>query len=1220
MTVDAISPHRKGTNVSPYKVRGFQFMFRKRLIASAAAAPLLLFAGQALAEITITDTRTAPVLTSTGADSIRITNTGKIKPTATPAGGSLIVDSNHNVINEGEIATRDVDNTAGILINAGVTANVTNRGQITIDDTYNPTDTDKDGDLDGVFAEGGFRYGMRLTGPGVFTGTILNDATGIITIDGNDSVGISVESAMVGALRNRGTISVIGDDSFGIRILPTAPITGEVEIRGNISVIGENAVGLAIDGEVTGPVLLQGAIVARGYRYGTRPTLASAQGQLEDDDKLQGGPAVRVTANVTGGILLGVGPVANSDLDNDGIANASDDDMDGDGIPNKDDPDADGDGITDNDFDNDGILNNNDPDDDNDGILDADDPDDNGDGINDDDLDSDGVADSLEGAAAIAVQGSAPALLIGSDTQSVTIGAVGAGDMAYGLVIRGSISANGILDDVSATGVQIGGDAGQTTTIVGGIRVDGAISAISYNGEAQAIWLKSGAVVDEIWNRGSISTTYTATSAPLIPEVPGGPSFEDSFNIRGIRIASGATVKRIINDGTVSVSVNGEARNAIAIQDLSGTLTEIRNSGRIIATVTANDDADDTDDANNDPSDELVVGRAIAIDVRFATGNFTLVQWAVNNDRDGDGVIDSLDGDIDGDGIINSLDDDMDNDGIKDADDTSDALDSDGDGVLDSKEPIIFGEVLFGGGDDLFDVQNGFVVGKIEFGDGADVLNIGSVGGIAQVRGEISDSDGQLDINLINGGLTFTNATTVNGTSLSVSGNGVLTVTADPDANAVTLISVNTATIADGAQIGLELTGLINGNETYTIIRTNPGGLTLGTIDSSLLGNAPYLVVAQASGDEAAGEVYLDVRRRTVTEMGLVGNEALALDAVYAALNGDAEVRDAFLGATTRQQFISLYQQMLPDQGEGLFSSIDTLTRTISRLTGTKPDLRQRYGPDSFWMQEINVQVMREAGVGLGSETKAFGFVGGYESMGSDGGALGATLAFISAEEKDDVAQIGEETTISLLEAGIYWRRSVGGWSFSARGSGGYAWFDGDRVFISPSDGLIRQADSGWNGITGVASASASYEAGVGRFFIRPLVSVDYLYMSEGERQETGGEDAFNLYLQDRTSSRLSATAELSFGATFGRELWWRPEVRVGYRQHLGGEMGDTVFRFTGGQLVALPASEPGDGAVVIGFSLKAGTPMSYVAMEGEYESTDGEERYNLQLAGRMMF
>jgi len=66
--------------------------------------------------------------------------------------------------------------------------------------------------------------------------------------------------------------------------------------------------------------------------------------------------------------------------------------------------------------------------------------------------------------------------------------------------------------------------------------------------------------------------------------------------------------------------------------------------------------------------------------------------------------------------------------------------------------------------------------------------------------------------------------------------------------------------------------------------------------------------------------------------------------------------------------------------------------------------------------------------------------------------------------------------------------------------------------------------------------------------------------------------------------------------------------------------MGETVFRFKNGQLVALKPNELGDGAAILGLSIKAGTPMSYVAMEAQYEATDGEDRYNLQLAGRMMF
>ena len=68
---------------------------------------------------------------------------------------------------------------------------------------------------------------------------------------------------------------------------------------------------------------------------------------------------------------------------------------------------------------------------------------------------------------------------------------------------------------------------------------------------------------------------------------------------------------------------------------------------------------------------------------------------------------------------------------------------------------------------------------------------------------------------------------------------------------------------------------------------------------------------------------------------------------------------------------------MLPDQGEGLFSALDYANLSLARATATKPDLRQRYGPDSFWIQELNIQVNRDGGETLGSEAKGFGFVGG---------------------------------------------------------------------------------------------------------------------------------------------------------------------------------------------------------------------------------------------------
>lgn len=1136
MTADAISPHRQGTNV-PSKARGYQFMFRKRLVATVAATPLLIFASGAFAETTITDTRTSGVSTATinnGApDDIRITSTGKVKPTtggsAGNIAGAVTANSNHDIINEGEISAEDVSYLAGIKVNAGTVGDVTNKATITLSSSLEQKDNNKDGNLDGPFVGGTNKFGILVQG--AMTGNILNDTGGSIAIEGNDSAGILVLGPLTGNFTNRGNISVTGDNARGIQF--TAPVTGDVSISGAVNALGENALGVQTD-DISGRLTIQGAISARGFRYPSRPPLATDRDNLDADDKLLGNSALVVAGNVGGGILLDAAPIAGIDYDGDGIPNSTDTDDDNDGIPDTEDKD----------------------------------------------LDNDGVDDSLEGNSSLSVAGSAPALVIGSATDSITIGSVAAtGDNAYGLVVRGTIVANGVLDNFSATGIRIGAGGGQTTTLENGMNVIGVVTALSYNADSQAIHLTDGSIVDEINIDGSLFASVTATSAPF--------ATEGAFTTYGVRIDDNAATTTLKVGGSITVVANGEKSDAVAVHDESGTLTSITNTGSIRAFVVPTDDNADTDDDDADPNNETVTGEAIAIDVRNAKAGVTITQF----------------------GII---------DGDDDLDPATTDPDADGDGVDDADEPSITGNIYFGAFDDTLNLQNGQFLGDVHFGDGADVFNL--TGG-ATSFGAVRDSDGQLTVNVTAGDLLITNAEVINATALTVGATSSIVFTADPAADSNTRFDVATATIASGAKLGIVLTDLIDGPTTYTVIRTDtPAGLTVGTLDQSLVGNSPYLFVAQASADTAAGEVNIAVRRRTADEMELSQNQSLALDAVYAALGQDTDIRDSFLSAQSRREFLDRYEQMLPDQGEGLFSSIDSMTRTISRLTATRPDLRQRYGPDSFWVQEVNVQVMRDAGVTAGSETKAFGFVGGYESMGSDGGALGATLAFITAEEKDDVAKIGEETSVSLLEAGIYWRRSIGKFTFNARGSVGYGWFNGDRVFIDPSNALIVEANSEWTGFSGVLSAAGAYEFTAGRFYARPGLSVDYLYLSEDSRIEDGLSNGFNQEVDSRTSDRLSTTAELALGATFGRDVWWRPELRLGYRQNLSGSMGDTVFRFVGGQWVALPASEAGDGAMLVGLSLKAGTPMSYVAIEGEYEAVDGEDRYNLQLSGRMMF
>jgi len=291
----------------------------RKLLAATSLTPIFwLAAAPSAAETVISTAVTTPVLTGTAGDDLRITSTGSVKPTS---GVAVTINSNDNVRNEGTIGITGANNSAGIVANSGLTANITNVGTIAIDETYTATDTDSDGDLDGTFAQGSSRYGIHVLGGGTFTGTV--SSSGNIAVEGNQSAGIAIDSALAGSVTtSTGAIAVTGNDSFGLR---ASDVSGNVSlIGGSIAVQGGNSVGVALDGNVGGGVVLQNSVVASGYRSVTAPADSS---KLDADDLLQGGGAVRVSGNVAGGILVDAPPRDNStsdtDEDDDGIADAN---------------------------------------------------------------------------------------------------------------------------------------------------------------------------------------------------------------------------------------------------------------------------------------------------------------------------------------------------------------------------------------------------------------------------------------------------------------------------------------------------------------------------------------------------------------------------------------------------------------------------------------------------------------------------------------------------------------------------------------------------------------------------------------------------------------------------------------------------------------------------------------------------------------------------------
>jgi len=270
-------------------------------------------------------------------------------------------------------------------------------------------------------------------------------------------------------------------------------------------------------------------------------------------------------------------------------------------------------------------------------------------------------------------------------------------------------------------------------------------------------------------------------------------------------------------------------------------------------------------------------------------------------------------------------------------------------------------------------------------------------------------------------------------------------------------------------------------------------------------------------------------------------------------------------------------------------------------------------------VQEVNERVDRSGIDTLGSDAQLLGIVGGYERMGSGGGAIGVTLGYYNASENTTAAQLGANDVGSLVEGSIYYRRQDGPLTLDGRVGGGYGWFNETRVFAYGS--TIEQANGNWTGGFIDAHLGASYEIKLfGPYYARPEVSIDYLRLAQSGYQETGANSAFNLKVGPQTDTQLTAQGLMVFGRQWGKATWFRSEVRMGWREVLDGSVGDTTASFDGGTPFQMLGDPDRGGWATVGFSLKTGSQFSYLALEGDADIRKGQQRYDLRVAGRSVF
>lgn len=1141
----------------------------KRLWVAAALAPLSFAASAHAQTVTNTSNLTAPVATTpTNPNYI---NNGSIVPTtggnASAPVAAITMGAPGNVTNAGTIGfTSGANYTIGILapgnLGAGNASVINNTGAINLLETTTGDGTAQSV-TNGPFANGGNRTGIEINGPGAFTGTVFN--SGAITIIGENSTGIAIDTALNGDLDEVGSIAIVGGTptyngnqvvnagnvSYGIHAI--GPISGNVTVIGTVTATGQNATGVAL-GDVAGAsgIHIEGGITATGYRTTAPSTDPNVLAQMTPDQMLQGGPALELGGNVANGVVITAASAASGNVA---------------AVP----------------------------------------------------------------AGALLVDGSAPALLIGGATP-ITIG-TNAGNSS--LAIGGSVTGVGIYGDVGTTAIQIGGsnpfgggnvsvygtaplDPFADVTLASGVNVTGAVQVAGVSkhsgtgsGDANAIIIGSGATLGDanhtgLTNSGVISATITSDSLVASTNGVATGAFETSLTgkavpvtVTGVTIQAGGNVSSLNNSGSITATITGISTGVnflaqggtegqvIALNDESGSLGNVTNTGLIGGSITPIVEGQSVNSANSD---------IIAMYLANTAGNVTVTQNANANV---------------------------------------------------SITPTITGSVIFGNvsagagnitGSENLALNAGTLTGAVYFGgSGNNTLSInggavltGAIGQASAGSLSLDIEDGTLNMlapvsNSIGGYVIGGNATTIHAQTLNVGSSGQIIFAIDPTAvNATTtpqLTVAGNATIASGAKIGAAFTTKLTGPATtYQLITA--GSLSASNIDGSLVGLLPYLYKGVIT--TTATDLDLTVSVKTAQELNFNPAQSAALSAIYTQMSTDPAIEATMLSQTNRSGLLHIYNQLLPDYAGGVFEGLATAQRAIADAQAEAP-IKLQSNQTRGWVQEIGYLANRDDNSkSNGYQSQGFGIIGGIEHATGDS-AVGVTAAFISNGVANNTESSDGQVSTDAFEVGAYWRAGGEGLQAHASVNGGYVALGSHRNVIEETSAgavsLLRNAESQWSGYVASANFGVGYQITKGRLSFRPEISVDYIGLFETRHSESGGGPAVDLAIRSRTSTEASAQADMVLGYTFGQSFRWTPQLTLGYRQIITGGPGSTTARFlSGSPAFTLNPDLTDRGGLLARLGVRAAGQFADVTADAGGEFRDGYQTYDARARARFLF
>jgi hypothetical protein len=748
-----------------------------------------------------------------------------------------------------------------------------------------------------------------------------------------------------------------------------------------------------------------------------------------------------------------------------------------------------------------------------------------------DDIDGDGVDDSDEGTGVITSYGNGAALQIGG-TSDTTIGASAANIGTYSLAIEGSITANSYYSNTNAYGVIIGGQGGNVT-LTDGIGVSGTLSAVSYDTSATALLINQGSTVTSLYNSGSIAASLSSAG-----------------------------------EGTT-----------VAIQDLSGTLSSITNTGYITATGSTTDSR-------------------TALDLSANTTGVTITQYL--NDDDAETRAEYLEDNDEVDPTVY-------------AQITGDIKLGSGNDTITSSTGGIAGDTYFGGGDDALSLSgDATYTGDVFFGTGTGIASLAGTSTFAGTMdfggeaGTVTINDtavysgqfanaGNLAVTVNGGTLIPDEATTVSFDTLTVGSGGTIGVFVD-GSDSSTFV-VNHATLADGASVTATFDSLATAEGTYTVLTSDD--LTVnGSLASSV--DTPFLYNGAVSSDD--NSVYLTVERKTASELGLTKAQGASWDAVYATAQNDDSITESLLqvddSATLREQVGSL----LPDHAGGVFKAVTMGDRLAARHISDDSSLFD-ISDVGGWLEPIYWRSTKDATGTAGYKASGWGLSAGFERH-TGLGYFGVSYAWLKASVKDNGGT--GDLDIGQHDFGAFWRTAKGPLMAWARVGASRISIDSTRTYTGTIDDtdFTYDAEGSWKGWLFSGLVGASYKFDLSRrFSLKPKLELEQMWLKEDGYDETADSDAIALSVASRTSKALTATPSVTASYSLGTiSPDWRPltfSVEAGRREVLSGKLGDTTAWFNGGD-----SYDAGEAFSITGDSLKGAWVGEVSMLAGGYDFT----------------